>query len=388
MELDLFGVGEPWLPQVASRVCAVWEAAQTQRSTSDWIRLDTGGQFWLQAHACFPELQTCQTVSVGRLELVAATVGGQPMVKVTNPHDSIWLQQFEANSSGAVAARWKSYRTAQKVVASIRFECDGRSCSKYVLFGTLACMLRDLFLAAKGSSFPKVIELHLRCVVNTIAELSFTSCFLCCVASVARVTFMLRSCTLSLECCVKAHDLSRWVCRLLGVHDQQAAPCAAGLERNPAILAWNTRAGSAGEQTFFSRGDKALLSSMMSAAFITARCEVSLSTSAPPPTFTAPMAHAANEAHEDPMSSVLSSLHCVLLTVAAPLQSLRSTICQLPATSLLHGEATNVMALLDVALQRGSEVLGRFQDSALLPPLPPLGTLCFSVVQQFFGRAS
>ena len=83
--------GSPWSSAVVFRVCAVADAAAAAAAAASSapacrVELDAGRALWLQVHACFPTLQTCQLAPIGDGPILALNrEDGKPFLRLATP---------------------------------------------------------------------------------------------------------------------------------------------------------------------------------------------------------------------------------------------------------------------------------------------------------------
>lgn len=143
---------------------------------------------------------------------------------------------------------------------------------------------------------------------------------------------MQRSCTVVLECVVRANDLTRWHCKLSGEHHHTGSPTAA-LSPNPAIAAWVEQRGGAdqlaGLTTQFSDSDFVLLRQFFSAAFLGTRCTLSPSSD---PTATSTTTSSSAAHHSPTTATTTTTTTTTTSTPRVVLQRSRPTQDQYAAT--------------------------------------------------------
>ena len=128
-ESHLGADASPWSTKNVTRILAV--SQQSKDLTATPVSCDTGASFWIQVHACFPELQTC-VLNEGK-DVDFATNAGAKFIKFKHPKTtSLWMQQFDYNSGSSMVLPLRRAKTLRRIVATGFFTCDRSRCRRYV----------------------------------------------------------------------------------------------------------------------------------------------------------------------------------------------------------------------------------------------------------------
>ena len=128
-ESHLGADASPWSPNNVTRVLAV--SQQSKDLTATPVSCDTGASFWIQVHACFPELQTC-VLNEGK-DVDFATNAGAKFIKFKHPKTtSLWMQQFDYTPGSFMVMPLRRAKASRRIVATGFFTCDGSRCGRYV----------------------------------------------------------------------------------------------------------------------------------------------------------------------------------------------------------------------------------------------------------------
>ena len=148
--------GSPWSSAVVFRVCAVADAAAAAAAAASpapacRVELDAGRALWLQVHACFPTLQTCQLAPIGDGPILALNrEDDKPFLRLATPAGFLpWMPKYEWAVRGTLIP-W--LRRMNTTLVTARWKCDGSRClapgAPYVRVCCGALIIMDIALSA------------------------------------------------------------------------------------------------------------------------------------------------------------------------------------------------------------------------------------------------
>ena len=127
-----------WSSEVVTRVRAVRDVAKQQSPTSH-VRLDVGTAFWIQVHACFPELQHAE-LAPGVLTFAVQEAEKSSVELLYNGPDNPWCLA-EVN----VKAMPTMWRRMQKRLFTVTFDCARAACTSRFVPNNTLCAPSNIF---------------------------------------------------------------------------------------------------------------------------------------------------------------------------------------------------------------------------------------------------
>ena len=131
-----------WSSEVVTRVRAVRDVAKQQSPTSH-VRLDVGTAFWIQVHACFPELQHAE-LAPGVLTFAVQEAEKSSVELLYDGPDNPWC--LAGVKVKAMSTMW---RRMQKRLFTVTFDCARAACTSRFVPNIIPCarLIFSIFLS-------------------------------------------------------------------------------------------------------------------------------------------------------------------------------------------------------------------------------------------------